>query len=66
MMDSSVKLVQEYFHKKGKVMPEIIAGLHTFGAKAQFNPHVHMLVTMGGMTEKGKWKKTLRPLFFAV
>lgn len=57
LMDRSVQLVQEYFQKKSKVTPGIIAGLHTYGAKAQFNPHVHMLVTMGGMTEKGEWKQ---------
>ncbi|WP_415837206.1 transposase, partial [Paenibacillus phoenicis] len=27
----------------------MVAGLHTFGARLNFNPHVHMLVTMGGM-----------------
>ena len=57
LMDRSVQLIQEYFQKKSKVTSGIIAGLHTFGAKAQFNPHVHMLVTMGGMTEKGYWKQ---------
>jgi len=57
LMDRSVKVIQDYFQKKFKVMPGIIAGLHTFGAKAQFNPHVHMMVTMGGMTEKGEWKQ---------
>ncbi|HWR44842.1 IS91 family transposase, partial [Sporomusa sp.] len=57
LMDRSVKLVQEFFQRKSKVMPGIIAGLHTFGAKAQFNPHVHMMVTMGGMTAKGEWKQ---------
>ncbi|XEQ91676.1 hypothetical protein SCACP_04840 [Sporomusa carbonis] len=52
-----MKLIQEFFQRKSKVMPGIIAGLHTFGAKAQFNPHVHMMVTMGGMTAKGEWKQ---------
>lgn len=57
LIDRSVKLIQEFFQRKSKVMPGIIAGLHTFGAKAQFNPHVHMMVTMGGMTAKGEWKQ---------
>jgi len=26
------------------------------GAKLNFNPHVHMLVTMGGMKGNGEWK----------
>ena len=57
LMDRSVKLIQDYFLRKNKVVPGIIAGLHTFGAKAQFNPHVHMMVTMGGMTAAGEWKQ---------
>ncbi|ECV7489942.1 IS91 family transposase, partial [Salmonella enterica subsp. enterica serovar Muenchen] len=44
------------FEKKHKVTPGIIAGLHTFGARMNFNPHVHMLVTMGGMKKNGEWK----------
>jgi hypothetical protein len=55
-MDESVRLVKEYFEKKHKVTPGIIAGLHTFGSRLNFNPHVHMLVTMGGMKKSGEWK----------
>nr|WP_237087923.1 transposase [Paenibacillus crassostreae] len=28
-----------------------MARLHTFGSRVNFNPLVHMLVTMGGLTE---------------
>jgi len=55
-MDEAVRLVKEHFEKKHKVTPGIIAGLHTFGARLNFNPHVHMLVTMGGMKKNGEWK----------
>lgn len=55
-MDEAVRLVKEFFQKKHKVVPGIIAGLHTFGSRMNFNPHVHMLVTMGGMKESGEWK----------
>ena len=55
-MDEAARIVQEHFEKKHKVTPGIIAGLHTFGSKLNFNPHVHMLVTMGGMTANGEWK----------
>ncbi|MHB1407453.1 MAG: IS91 family transposase [Desulfitobacteriaceae bacterium] len=44
------------FKKKFKAVPGVIAGLHTFGARMNFNPHVHMLVTMGGMKKSGEWK----------
>ncbi len=55
-MDEGAKLITEYFQKKAKVTPGIIAGLHTFGSRVNFNQHVHMLVTMGGVTKKGEWK----------
>lgn len=56
LMDEAAKLISDYFRKKSKVKVGIIAGLHTFGSKVNFNPHVHMLVTMGGITKKGEWK----------
>ncbi len=56
LMDEAAKLISDYFGKKAKVKPGIIAGLHTFGSRVNFNPHVHMLVTMGGITNKGEWK----------
>jgi hypothetical protein len=56
LMDEAVRIIQEYFKKKTKVVPGVIAGLHTFGARMNFNPHVHMLVTMGGMKNSGEWK----------
>ncbi|WLR44345.1 transposase [Bacillus carboniphilus] len=49
----------DFFKKKAKVTPGIISGLHTFGSRVNFNPHVHMLVTMGGLTKKGEWKRTI-------
>lgn len=56
LMDEAVGIVKEYFERKQKVTPGIIAGLHTFGSRINFNPHVHMLVTMGGMRKDGEWK----------
>ncbi|MDH3009532.1 transposase [Gordonia alkanivorans] len=55
-MDEAVRIIKEYFEKKHKSTPGIIAGLHTFGSRMNFNPHIHMLVTMGGMKQDGEWK----------
>jgi hypothetical protein len=55
-MDEAVRIIKEHFEKKHKITPGIIAGLHTFGSRLNFNPHVHMLVTMGGMRPNGEWK----------
>lgn len=30
--------------------------LQTYGRSAEFNPHLHILVTAGGLTAEGKWK----------
>ncbi|WP_243647127.1 IS91 family transposase, partial [Scopulibacillus darangshiensis] len=57
LMDEAVQVIQDWFKKKFKVTPGVIAGLHTFGSRVNFNPHVHMLVTMGGMKKNGEWKK---------
>ncbi len=57
LMDEAARLIMGFFKKKAKVTPGIISGLHTFGSRVNFNPHVHMLVTMGGITKKGEWKQ---------
>jgi hypothetical protein len=56
LMDEAARILKDYFEKKHKVTPGIIAGLHTFGARMNYNPHVHMMVTMGGMKKNGEWK----------
>lgn len=56
LMDEAVCIIQDWFAQKYKVTPGVIAGLHTFGARMNFNPHVHMLVSMGGMRKNGEWK----------
>jgi hypothetical protein len=43
LMDEAVGLIQEWFQKKLNATPGIIARLHTFDARMNFNPHVHML-----------------------
>jgi hypothetical protein len=57
LMNEAARVIKEFFQKKAKVTPGIIVGLHTFGSRVNFNPHVHMLVTMGGITEQGEWKQ---------
>lgn len=55
LMDEAAQVILDYF-KKQKIRPGIILTLHTFGSKLEFNPHVHMIVTMGGLTKGGEWK----------
>ena len=43
-------------NKKEKFVPGIVAVIHTFGRDLKWNPHVHMLLTEGGMGEITAWK----------
>ncbi|MBE6051789.1 MAG: hypothetical protein E7214_14365 [Clostridium sp.] len=35
----------------------VIAVVHTFGRDLKWNPHVHALVTEGGINKRSKWWK---------
>jgi Putative transposase/Transposase zinc-binding domain len=36
--------------------PGVMMALHTWGRTLSFHPHVHCLVTGGGITSRGKWR----------
>lgn len=40
------------------IKPGCIAVLHTWGQNLHFHPHVHLIMTAGGITESGQWKPT--------
>jgi hypothetical protein len=42
LIDEASRIVLDYF-KKHHVQAGIIATIHTFGSKLEFNPHVHMI-----------------------
>jgi hypothetical protein len=41
--------------QKSEVVPGILAVVHTFGRDLKFNPHVHLLMTEGGL-RGGQWE----------
>lgn len=58
MFDAAVIVIRRLFINKFKhrsVMPGMICIVHFTGRDMKFNPHVHMLVTEGGLTSSGKW-----------
>ena len=55
LMDLAVKILLDWLKKSGKVKSGAMVGIHTFGARMNFNPHVHVLVTEGGFDGTGKW-----------
>ena len=56
LIDISVELLKDWFKKREKVEIGIMVRLHKFGATMNFNPHVHVLMTEGGLTNEGKMK----------
>lgn len=55
LMDQATKMLLNWLEKREKVRSGAMVGLHTFGARMNFNPHVHILVTEGGFNAAGKW-----------
>lgn len=53
-------VVLTMFHKSNKkecFTPGFICVLHTFGRDLKWNPHIHALITEGGLGESGLWRK---------
>lgn len=46
--------------------PGFISVLHTWGQSLDFHPHIHMIVTGGGLTEMNKWKESGKKFFLPV
>ncbi|MEW6215747.1 MAG: transposase [Nitrospirota bacterium] len=56
MMDCASKTALEVLQSKGsEAVPGILAMVHTFGRDLKFHPHVHILMTEGGLTGKERW-----------
>ena len=57
---SAVSQVISYmFHSMNKSMnftPGYILVLHTFGRDLKWNPHIHCLLSEGGVADNGKWR----------
>ena len=44
-------------NKSKNYVPGMICVLHTFGRSLQWNPHIHCLITEGGFSDDGFWRK---------
>jgi len=57
LMDCASKSALEVLQSKSSdAVPGILAVVHTFGRDLKFHPHVHILMTEGGLTSKEKWE----------
>ena len=57
MMDISTEVLKGWFREREKLEIGMLVGIHTFGARMEFNPHVHVLVTEGGLTSTGNMRR---------
>ena len=56
MMDCAAQTAWEVLQiQKSEAVPGILAVVHTFGRDLKFNPHVHLLMTEGGL-RGGQWE----------
>jgi len=60
MFEASKEVILHLFRDRFKtrtVRPGIISIIHFTGRDMKYNPHIHMLVTEGGLTERGFWRR---------
>jgi len=43
-----------------EAQPGIISVLHTWGQQLSFHPHIHCIVSGGGITNDGQWKEATK------
>ncbi len=56
MMDCAAKTALEVLQsQKSEAVPGILVVVHTFGRDLKFNPHIHLLLTEGGL-RGGQWE----------
>lgn len=46
---SSAKVLQTWFKRKHNIKPGIFSVLHTAGSDLKYHPHIHMIVSAGGL-----------------
>jgi hypothetical protein len=59
LIDSAAQVMKSIINDRKKnrgLTPGIIIVIHTFGRDLKFNPHIHALMTEGGLDENDNWK----------
>ena len=51
LFKASQRVIREWFDYKHHLTPGIISVLHTAGSDLKYHPHIHMIVTGGGMND---------------
>ncbi len=60
--------VYEFLHDEKYLgaTPGIVAALHTWGQTLVLHPHLHCLITAGGVTAAGQWREAQRNFLFPI
>lgn len=62
MLDAAVETMQQMFDNRfgaGRVIPGMVSVVHVIGRDLKFNPHIHMIITEGGIDRqrRRRWRK---------
>ena len=60
LFDAASSVIRRMFYKTNKSQnftPGYILVLHTFGRPLEWNPHIHCLISEGGVGDTGFWRK---------
>ena len=55
LMDAVSNTMQQMLKDKHRAVPGIVCVLHPYGKELNLNPHVHVLLTEGGLSKAGEW-----------
>ena len=56
LFEATAQPILEWSRQQGFI-PGIVAVLHTFGGDLRFHPHIHILLTEGGITDANTWQQ---------
>jgi len=56
LFEAATQSILSWCRQQGFV-PGIVAVMHTFGGDLRFHPHIHILLTEGGITDKHTWQQ---------
>lgn len=54
---ASADTLFSFFKDERHITPAITEVLHTFGRDMKWNPHIHIILSAGGLDEEGNWKE---------
>ena len=66
LFEAASQSVLQLARQRHGIKPGMIAVLHTWGQTLHFHPHIHLIVTAGGLTAEDQWKPTGKNYFLPV